>query len=53
MELRKKLAGASGGRDYIETVWARGYVLRELTVIETTIPAGDLGALQSATRAAF
>ncbi len=52
-KLRKKLAGASGGRDYIETVWARGYVLRELTVIETTIPAGDLGALQSATRAAF
>ena len=29
-KLRKKLAGASGGKDYIETVWGRGYVMREL-----------------------
>ena len=28
-KLRKKLANASGGRNYIETVWGRGYVLRE------------------------
>jgi len=28
-KLRKKLAGASYGKDYIETVWGRGYVLRE------------------------
>jgi two-component system, cell cycle response regulator CtrA len=28
-KLRKKLAGASGGKDYIETVWGRGYVMRE------------------------
>jgi two-component system cell cycle response regulator CtrA len=28
-KLRKKLAGASNGKDYIETVWGRGYVLRE------------------------
>jgi two-component system, cell cycle response regulator CtrA len=28
-KLRKKLASASGGKDYIETVWGRGYVLRE------------------------
>ena len=28
-KLRKKLAGASGGKDYIETVWGRGYSLRE------------------------
>ncbi len=27
-KLRKKLANASGGKDYIETVWGRGYVLR-------------------------
>jgi two-component system cell cycle response regulator CtrA len=27
-KLRKKLAGASGGKNYIETVWGRGYVLR-------------------------
>ncbi len=30
-KLRKKLANASGGMDYIETVWGRGYVLREPT----------------------
>jgi two-component system cell cycle response regulator CtrA len=30
-KLRKKLANASGGKNYIETVWGRGYVLRELT----------------------
>ena len=28
-KLRKKLAMASNGRNYIETVWGRGYVLRE------------------------
>jgi two-component system cell cycle response regulator CtrA len=28
-KLRKKLADASGGKDYVETVWGRGYVLRE------------------------
>jgi two-component system, cell cycle response regulator CtrA len=28
-KLRKKLKNASGGREYIETVWGRGYVLRE------------------------
>jgi two-component system, cell cycle response regulator CtrA len=28
-KLRKKLATASGGKDYIETVWGRGYVIRE------------------------
>jgi two-component system cell cycle response regulator CtrA len=28
-KLRKKLANASGGLDYIETVWGRGHALRE------------------------
>ncbi len=28
-KLRKKLAEATGGQSYIETVWGRGYVLRE------------------------
>jgi two-component system cell cycle response regulator CtrA len=28
-KLRKKLADASNGMDYIETVWGRGYVLRD------------------------
>ena len=27
--LRKKLAEATGGQSYIETVWGRGYVLRD------------------------
>ena len=28
-KLRKKLAAATSGKNYIETVWGRGYVLRE------------------------
>ncbi len=28
-KIRKKLINASGGRDYIETIWGRGYALRE------------------------
>jgi two-component system cell cycle response regulator CtrA len=28
-KLRKKLANASAGKNYIETVWGRGYVLRD------------------------
>jgi two-component system cell cycle response regulator CtrA len=28
-KLRKKLANAAGGENYIETVWGRGYVLRD------------------------
>ncbi len=33
-KLRKKLASASGGTDYIETVWGRGYILREPASVE-------------------
>ena len=29
-KLRKKLASAAGGKNFIETVWGRGYVLREM-----------------------
>ena len=29
-KLRKKLASASGGMDFIETVWGRGYVLQRI-----------------------
>ena len=36
-KLRKKLAEATGGDNYIETVWGRGYVLRD--------PAGGQGRL--------
>jgi two-component system, cell cycle response regulator CtrA len=38
-KLRKKLANASDGKDYIETAWGRGYVLREPTEDETRISA--------------
>src|SRR6202166_3107861 len=38
-KLRKKLANASSGKNYIETVWGRGYVLREPTEEEAKIPA--------------
>src|SRR3984893_8386086 len=38
-KLRKKLASASDGKDYIETVWGRGYVLREPFEDEAKIPA--------------
>ena len=36
-KLRKKLASASNGKDYIETVWGRGYALREPTEDEARI----------------
>src|SRR5262245_61099217 len=39
-KLRKKLSRASGGKDYIETVWGRGYVLREPSDSEAPIAAG-------------
>jgi two-component system cell cycle response regulator CtrA len=28
-KLRKKLSKASGGTNYIETVWGRGYMLKD------------------------
>ena len=39
-KLRKKLAQATGGSHYIETVWGRGYVLRD----PVTTPAANPGA---------
>ena len=38
-KLRKKLAIASGGKEYIATLWGRGYVLREPTDNEAKISA--------------
>src|SRR5437773_9450182 len=38
-KLRKKLANASNGNNYIETVWGRGYVLREPSENEAQMPA--------------
>jgi len=38
-KLRRKLSDASYGKNYIETVWGRGYILREPNDIEAKIPA--------------
>ena len=38
-KLRKKLANASHGRNFIETVWGRGYVLREPSEADDRITA--------------
>jgi two-component system, cell cycle response regulator CtrA len=38
-KLRKKLTNASGGKDYIETIWGRGYVMREQGHAEAKISA--------------
>jgi len=37
-KLRKKLAEATGGDNYIETVWGRGYVLRDPVAAELRAP---------------
>jgi two-component system cell cycle response regulator CtrA len=34
-KLRKKLADATGGHNYIETLWGRGYMLRDPLASET------------------
>ena len=33
-KLRKKLAAATGGYNYIETIWGRGYILRDPEKVE-------------------
>jgi DNA-binding winged helix-turn-helix (wHTH) protein len=38
-KLRKKLAHATGGKHYIETVWGRGYVLRDPAPMVAATPA--------------
>ena len=37
-KLRKKLAAATGGENYIETVWGRGYVLRDPAANDSSKP---------------
>jgi two-component system cell cycle response regulator CtrA len=43
-KLRKKLADASGGKNYIETMWGRGYLLRDPPEDEakTSAPSQDV-----------
>jgi two-component system, cell cycle response regulator CtrA len=38
-KIRKKLANASNGKDYVETVWGRGYLLREPEEISAKMSA--------------
>ena len=40
-KLRKKLAQATGGKHYIETVWGRGYVLRDPVEPVTLTPGAS------------
>jgi two-component system, cell cycle response regulator CtrA len=44
-KLRKKLAQATGGNHYIETVWGRGYMLRDpaAATAATQTPHEDAG----------
>ena len=56
-KLRKKLAQATGGKPYIETVWGRGYVLRDpapMPAAKLVVRPEDLGTHhdQAGTRAA-
>jgi two-component system, cell cycle response regulator CtrA len=48
-KLRNKLANASGGKGYIETIWGRGYVLREPT--DDTSPESGESPLRPSTAA--
>ncbi|WFE73235.1 response regulator transcription factor CtrA [Roseinatronobacter sp. S2] len=43
-KLRKKLAEATAGENYIETVWGRGYVLRDPAVATEPAPARIMSA---------
>ena len=47
-KLRKKLARATGGHHYIETVWGRGYVLRDQIITGGTTTAAS-AAVENAT----
>jgi two-component system cell cycle response regulator CtrA len=38
-KIRRKLAVASGGKDYIETVWGRGYLLRDPQAVKVKMSA--------------
>jgi two-component system cell cycle response regulator CtrA len=47
-KLRKKLVTATGGQNYIETVWGRGYVLRDPSEPHVPMPSGSIQELQDA-----
>jgi two-component system cell cycle response regulator CtrA len=41
-KLRKKLAQATGGKHYIETVWGRGYVLRDPVEAQSPVVSASI-----------
>ncbi len=43
-KLRKKLSSATGGENYIETVWGRGYVLRDPISSKDDQPGAELAS---------
>ena len=45
-KLRKKLVTATGGQNYIETVWGRGYVLRDPAEERGSVPGTMSGGIQ-------
>ncbi len=47
-KLRKKVAALTGGEHYIETVWGRGYVLKEPDERRATPPAAELPPAEAA-----
>jgi len=47
-KLRKKLAQATGGSHYIDTVWGRGYVLRDPVPLPGVLPATASGDISGA-----
>ena len=47
-KLRKKLSSATGGENYIETVWGRGYVLRDPVEVPADRPADQPGVEMTA-----
>ncbi len=47
-KLRKKLSAATGGANYIETVWGRGYVLRDPVGGQESQPAASTDQEQEA-----
>ena len=51
-KLRKKLAEATGGEHYIETVWGRGYVLKDPRIQAEPGQAGQATGLQIGSQAA-
>ena len=52
-KLRKKLAVATGGDHYIETVWGRGYVLKDPEVGRGSDGSADVAGMMVAVEAAL